>query len=381
MLTTAALGQQRLPLHKLHQRYAAKMTPFAGYEMPVSYGPGVLKEHLHTRASASLFDVSHMGQFLICPRSGSTLTDVALALESVMPIDLLSLRAGRQRYGFLTTENGGIADDLVIANLGGCFLVIVNAARKAQDEAYLRKRLMQHCHIQPLTDRVLLALQGPCAGVVLAELAPAVTRMRFMDAAEYSIGGVSCWVMRSGYTGEDGFELSLSIDVAADLAQRLLMSPHVRFAGLGARDSLRLEAGLCLYGYDLDHNTTPVQAALEWAISASRRTGGARIGGFPGASIILAELRHGVPMRRVGLRAEKRPVRAPAALYLDKTSRTPVGRVTSAAFGPSLNAPVAMGYVHAELSGAGTRLCAEVRNERLAVTAADLPFIPHRYLR
>jgi aminomethyltransferase len=247
MLAAAASSLQRLPLHELHQHHGAKMAPFARYEMPVSYGPGVLKEHLHTRARASLFDVSHMGQLLIWPRSGATMTDVALALESVMPIDLLSLKTGRQRYGFLTTDLGGISDDLMVANLDGCYLVVVNAACKVTDEAYLRERLNPHCHIEALADRALLALQGPRAGDVLAELAPGVVRMRFMDAAEHLIQGVACWVTRSGYTGEDGFEISVPIEAAHSLAARLLMNGHVGLAGLGARDSLRLEAGLCLW--------------------------------------------------------------------------------------------------------------------------------------
>jgi aminomethyltransferase len=378
MLGAPTSGLRRLALHELHRRCDAKMALFAGYEMPISYGPGVLKEHLHTRAHASLFDVSHMGQLLIWPRSGATMTDVALALESVMPIDLLSLKAGRQRYGFLTTDVGGISDDLMIANLGWCFFVVVNAARKGEDQAYLSERLGTNCSVEALADRVLLALQGPRAGQVLAELAPGVSRMRFMDAAEHAIGGATCSVMRSGYTGEDGFEISISGNSATDLVERLLRSDHVRLAGLGARDSLRLEAGLCLYGVDLDRTTTPVQAALEWAIPSSRRAGGGRSGGFPGAPIILAEMKHGASMRRVGLRAEKRPVRAPAELYSDET---PVGRVTSGAFGPSLNAPVAMGYVPAMLANPGTRLSAAVRDQRFAVTVAQLPFVPHRYLR
>ena len=381
MLAAVPSNLLRLPLHELHTRHGAKFMPFAHYEMPVNYRAGVLKEHVHTRASASLFDVSHMGQILICSRGHSTMHDVALALQSIMPIDVLSLKDGRQRYGFLTTETGGIRDDLMVVNLGRQFLLIVNASCKAEDEAYLSERISKYGQVQALADRVLLALQGPRAAEVLADLTPDIARLRFMDAAEFALQGVPCWVTRSGYTGEDGFEISVPTKAAMSLAERLLTSPHVRLAGLGARDSLRLEAGLCLYGADIDLDTTPVQAALEWAIPAARRTGGARAGGFPGADIILTQLEQGAPDRRVGLSSDQRPVRASTPLFLDEASDVPCGRVTSGGFGPSLHSPVAMGYVPSTQAKPGTRLWAQVRGQRFAVTVARLPFIAHRYQR
>jgi aminomethyltransferase len=381
MLAAGVPELRRLPLHELHAHHEARMIPFAHYQMPVSYRHGVLKEHLHTRACASLFDVSHMGQILLRPRDHSTMHDVALALQSIMPIDVVSLKHGRQRYGFLTTDSGGIRDDLMIANLGPQFLLIVNASCKAEDEAYISERVSRYTQVQSLSDRVLLALQGPRAAEVLIKWAPEIAHLRFMDAAEISVDSVACWVMRSGYTGEDGFEISVPIEAAMSFARRLLANPLVKLAGLGARDSLRLEAGLCLHGADIDVNITPVQAALEWVIPPARRAGGPRAGGFPGADIVLAQLRHGAPTRRVGLRSEHRPVRAPAALFLDETSDLSVGRVTSGGFGPSLNSPIAMGYVSSAHTKPDTHLWADVRGHRYAVTVAELPFVVHRYQR
>jgi aminomethyltransferase len=380
MLNASTATLRHLPLHAWHVGHGARMAPFANYEMPVSYSEGILKEHLHTRTAASLFDVSHMGQIVLRPRGG-TMRDLALALETLLPIDVLSLKAGRQRYGFLTTEAGGIRDDLMIANLGRCFLLIINAGGKDDNDVYLRQRLAPYRFIQSAAPRVLLALQGPRAADALAELAPGVADMRFMDAAEQRMLGVACWVMRSGYTGEDGFEISVPLDTAQRVVDNLLRSPHVRLAGLGARDSLRLEAGLCLHGADIDRNTTPVQAALEWAIPSTRRAGGARPGGFPGAERVLAQLLDGSPERRVGLRSEQRPVRAPSALFPNEGSEQAIGRVTSGGFGPSLRAPIAMGYVPTSFAAAGTRLIAQVRDQRIPVTVTSLPFIPHRYRR
>src|SRR6266404_1097277 len=291
---------ERLPLHAFHVSQRARMAPFAGYEMPIQYSAGTLQEHLHTRAAAGLFDVSHMGQVVLRPRSGNIL-DACRALECLVPADLVSLAPGRQRYTFLTTESAGIRDDLMVANLGESLFLVVNAACKAADEAHLRARLSDVCEITSLSGRVLLALQGPQACAVLAELVPTAAQMRFMDVDVFTITGGTCVIARSDYTGEDGFEISVPAEAAGSVAERLVINPQVKLVGLGARDSLRLEAGLCLYGNDIDSETTPVEAALEWAIQRSRRTGGSRPGGFPGAEIILGQLERGVARQRVGL--------------------------------------------------------------------------------
>jgi aminomethyltransferase len=356
------------------------MVQFAGYEMPIHYVAGILQEHLHTRAAASLFDVSHMGQILLHPRSGNIL-DAARALETLVPADIVTLPIGRQRYTFLTTESGGIRDDLMVANLGDHLFLVVNAACKTTDEAYLRDRLSGLCHITSMSDRTLLALQGPQSCAALAELVPSVTRMRFMDAGVHMIADTPGVITRSGYTGEDGFEISVSVEAVNFVAEQLVSNPLVRLAGLGARDSLRLEAGLCLYGNDIDTGTSPVEAALEWAIQRSRREGGARAGGFPGSGLILAQLEDGADRRRVGLQSSSRPVRADALLFPDDKSGTAIGRVTSGGFGPSVGGPVAMGYVPISMARAGTRLYAEVRGERHILTVVDLPFAPHKYQR
>ncbi|MDR3462635.1 MAG: glycine cleavage system aminomethyltransferase GcvT [Beijerinckiaceae bacterium] len=370
----------RTPLYGLHLRLGAKMVPFAGYEMPLQYPAGVLKEHLHTRAASGLFDTSHMGQIEITARSGDP-RDAARALEALLPIDVLGLEVGRQRYGFLTNETGGILDDLMVVNLGARLIIVVNAACKAADEALLRTQLERDCGVRVLP-RALLALQGPASGAVLARLAPEVEAMRFMDAREVILLGEPCLVTRSGYTGEDGFEISVSSEGAEALAERLLHDPAVLPVGLGARDSLRLEAGLCLYGLDIDETTTPVEGSLVWAISPVRRRGGSREGGFPGAARILEQITRGAPRRRVGLRPEGRaPVRAGAALYASETAGEPVGVVTSGGFGPSLQAPVAMGYVPTVLAEVGHRLFAEVRGQRLALNVVALPFIPAGFKR
>jgi aminomethyltransferase len=372
---------QQTPLFALHIELGGRMVPFAGYEMPVQFPPGILKEHLHTRSAAGLFDVSHMGQIVLRPRSGS-IRDASLALESLAPVDVLGLGEGRQRYAFFTSESGGILDDFMVANRGDHLALIVNAARKAADEAHLRERLAAACHVEPQPDRALLALQGPQAETVLSDLAPAAASMRFMDVRTLSLAGNACEVSRSGYTGEDGFEISVPASQAEELARALLRNPAVAPVGLGARDSLRLEAGLCLYGSDVDTTTTPVEANLAWAMQKSRRTGGERQGGFPGATIILEQLANGASRRRVGLRPlERAPVRGGAVLYRSESDTTPIGTVTSGGFGPSVNAPVAMGYLAREHAATGTRVFAEVRGKRMAVEVGDLPFIPHRYKR
>src|SRR5450432_1186801 len=300
---------KRTPLHGMHVASGGKMVPFAGYDMPVQYPTGVLREHLHTRSDAGLFDVSHMGQIALRPKSGR-LEDAALALERLVPQDIAGVPPGRQRYAQFTNDEGGILDDLLVANFGNHLFVVVNAACKAADEAHLRANLSETCVIEPLADRALIALQGPKACSVLAKFCAEAPAMRFMDAGPRRVASIDCFVSRSGYTGEDGFEISVPAEQAEALATALLASSDVLPIGLGARDSLRLEAGLCLYGHDIATTTTPVEAALEWSIQKSRRLGGARAGGFPGAEKILAQLEGGAPRRRVGLRPEGRaPVR------------------------------------------------------------------------
>ncbi|MCO5129606.1 MAG: glycine cleavage system aminomethyltransferase GcvT [Xanthobacteraceae bacterium] len=371
----------RTPLHALHLARGGKMVPFAGYEMPVQYPAGVLKEHLHTRASAGLFDVSHMGQIALRPKSGKV-EDAALALERLVPQDIVAVPPGRQRYAQFTNAAGGILDDLMVANFGDHLFLVVNAACKAEDEALLRNALDGECVIEVLADRALIALQGPKAVEVLGRLSPGIAAMRFMDAGPREVMGLACFVSRSGYTGEDGFEISVPAADAAALAEALLADPAVAPIGLGARDSLRLEAGLCLYGHDIDAATTPVEGDLVWSIQKSRRNGGARAGGFPGADAILPQIERGASRKRVGLKPEGRaPVRDGAALYADAEARDAIGAVTSGGFGPSLNAPIAMGYLPIPHVAAGTRVFAQVRGQRLPMTVTALPFVPHSYQR
>jgi aminomethyltransferase len=371
----------RTPLHALHLARGGKMVAFAGYDMPVQYSMGVLKEHLHTRASAGLFDVSHMGQIALRPKSGKV-EDAALALERLVPQDIVAVPQGRQRYAQFTDAAGGILDDLMVANFGDHLFLVVNAACKTEDEALLRKELAGDCVIEVLADRALLALQGPKAVAVLDRLSPGVAQMRFMDAGPRTVMGLDCFVSRSGYTGEDGFEISVPAADAEALANALLADAAVAPIGLGARDSLRLEAGLCLYGHDIDTTTTPVEGDLVWSIQKSRRNGGARAGGFPGANTVLSQIDSGTARKRVGLRPEGRaPVRDGAALYADTEAREPIGSVTSGGFGPSLNGPIAMGYLPISHITAGTRIFAEVRGQRLPMTVTALPFVPHSYKR
>jgi aminomethyltransferase len=368
----------RLGLHDLHVSLGGKMVPFAGYDMPVQYSAGVMKEHLHTRTAAGLFDVSHMGQVILRPKA--SYQDTALAFESLMPVDVLGVAEGRQRYGIFTNETGGILDDLMFANRGDHIFVVVNAACKGADIAHMTAHLSGVCDVVPVTERGLLALQGPQAEAALARLVPQVAAMRFMDVAILPWGGVDLWISRSGYTGEDGFEISVPDAQAEALARALLDQPEVMPIGLGARDSLRLEAGLCLYGHDIDTTTSPVEAGLVWAIQKARKSGGARVGGFPGAARILDELASGPQRVRVGLRPEGRaPMREGTALFAP--DGTPVGEVTSGGFGPSVEAPIAMGYVAASHAETGTALEGEVRGKRLPLTVCAMPFHPTTYKR
>ncbi len=361
-------------LHDLHVEAGARMVPFAGYAMPVQYPLGIVKEHLHTRRAAGLFDVSHMGQVKLHGESS------AAAMESLVPVDLIGLPEMKQRYALFTNERGGIMDDLMVTNAGDHLFVVVNAACKEQDIAHMRTHIGEACEIEVLEDRALLALQGPEAGAVMKRLAPETEEMVFMTAATIDIDGIDCFVTRSGYTGEDGFEISVANEDAERLARTLLVQAEVEWVGLGARDSLRLEAGLCLYGHDLDENTTPVEASLLWALSKPRRADGERPGGYPGAEVILKQIAEGVARKRVGLKPEGRmPVREGARLF--DPDGNEVGIVTSGGFGPSVDGPVAMGYVQTALAQPETALQAEVRGKRVPIHVAKLPFVEQRYYR
>ena len=372
----------RTPLHALHVSLGARMVPFAGYEMPLQYPAGILTEHLHTRARAGLFDVSHMGQIRLRPRSG-LVADAALALERLVPADIVSIAPGRQRYTLFTDPQGGILDDLMVANLGDHLLLVVNAACKQTDLLHLRAHLSDACTVEPMFERGLVALQGPGAEAALAALAPEAAAMNFMDVRPLDVAGVSCMVSRSGYTGEDGYELGIPQTDVVRVAEALLAQPGVLPIGLGARDSLRLEAGLCLYGTDLDAGTSPAEAALEWSIQKSRRAGGVRAGGFPGADRVLAELGSGAGRRRVGLLPEGRaPLRGGTRLFASEDFNAPsIGTVRSGAFGPTLNAPMAMAMVETGHSADGTLLVAELRGRPVPVRVAPLPFVTPGYKR
>ena len=365
----------RTPLYNLHVELGAKMVPFAGYEMPVQYPKGIIQEHNHTRTQAGLFDVSHMGQVRL---SGP---DAAAALETLVPVDIVDLPAGSQRYALFTNEQGGILDDLMVANSGDSLFVVVNAACKQQDIAHMQARLSNRCQVEELADRALLAIQGPAAAAVMTRLAPETGKMIFMAHGSVTLVGAPCFISRSGYTGEDGYEISVPADKAMELARLLLAQPEVAPIGLGARDSLRLEAGLCLYGHDIDTTTTPVEANLSWAIQKPRRRGGAREGGFPGAGRILRELAEGPARLRVGLRPEGRaPMREGTEFYATAEGGVPIGRVTSGGFGPSIEAPMAMAYLPATLK-AGDTVYGDVRGKRMPATIVALPFQPTNYKR
>ena len=372
---------KRTVLYDLHVELGARMVPFAGYEMPVQYPPGVLKEHLHTRAAAGLFDVSHMGQVIVRPLS-NRIEDAAASLETLLPVDVIGLKEGRQRYGLFTAPDGGILDDLMFANRGDHFLVVVNAACKENDIAHMRAHLTGACAVEEVIDRALIALQGPAAEPVLDALAPGAAALRFMDVTTLVWEGTEIWVSRSGYTGEDGFEISVPEEKAVAFARALLAAEPVAPIGLGARDSLRLEAGLCLYGHDIDRDSSPVEGALEWAIQKVRRQDGARAGGFPGSKRILQELALGTASRRVGLLPEGRaPMREGVQLFAEAEGGDAIGHVTSGGFGPSLGAPVAMGYLPMGHCETNTVVYGEVRGRRLPVRVADMPFHPTTYKR
>jgi aminomethyltransferase len=365
------------PLNALHLELGARMVPFAGYSMPVQYPAGLMAEHVHTRTAAGLFDVSHMGQLkLVGP-------DAAAAFETLVPVDVIDLPVGKQRYGLLLTDEGTIIDDLMFFNQGnGTLFVIVNGACKVGDIAHIQARIGQRCEVQPMPDQALLALQGPQAVTALARLAPGIEQLVFMTGGSYTIAGCDCFVTRSGYTGEDGFEISVPAAQAETLARALLAQPEVKPIGLGARNSLRLEAGLCLYGNDIDTTTTPPEAALNWAIQKVRRTGGARAGGFPGADKVLAQIDNpaSLPRKRVGLVAlERVPVREHTELQ--STDGQKIGEVTSGLLGPTVNEPVAMGYVTPAFAAIGTRVNAIVRGKAVPMEVRAMPFVPANYFR
>jgi aminomethyltransferase len=372
---------QQTPLHALHLELGARMVPFAGYAMPVQYPAGLMAEHRQCREAAALFDVSHMGQLrLIGP-------DASAALETLVPVDVIDLAPGKQRYAFFTNDQGGLLDDLMItrppaadaADFGDLF-VVVNAGCKDNDIAHLRQHIGRRCEVLPLPDRALLALQGPQAAQALARLNAGIASLTFMTGGAFTLAGSRCFVTRSGYTGEDGFEISVPAGQAIALVRELLAQPEVKPAGLGARDTLRLEGGMCLYGHDIDTTTTPVEAGLTWAIQKVRRAGGARAGGYPGAAVIDAQLASGPTRKRVGLVGlERAPVREGTPVVT--ADGTALGTVTSGTLGPTVNQPVAMAYLPTAYTAPGTEVHAEVRGKRLPMRVAAMPFAPHRYHR
>ncbi|MEX8496646.1 MAG: glycine cleavage system aminomethyltransferase GcvT [Leptothrix ochracea] len=381
------------PLHALHRELGARMVPFAGYDMPVQYPAGILAEHRQCRSAAALFDVSHMGQVRLVG------ADAAAALETLVPVDVLGLGAGKQRYAFFTNEQGGLLDDLMItrppmdahgdavAAFGDLFLV-VNAGCKAADIAHLQSNLGDNgqtrghhrCQVIPMPERALLALQGPQAAMALARLNPGVNALTFMTGAVFTLAGATCFVTRSGYTGEDGFEISVPAEAAEALARALLSQPEVEPAGLGARDTLRLEAGLCLYGHDIDSQTSPVEAGLNWAMQKVRRPDGARAGGYPGADVLAQQWRDGATRKRVGLIGlERLPVREGAVLFNPEGQS--IGRVTSGTVSPTLGHPIAMAWIDSRYATVGSAVLAEVRGKRTPMQVSAMPFVPQRYFR
>ena len=377
---TSATPLLRTPLHALHDKLGARMVPFAGYSMPVQYPGGLMSEHRHCRESASLFDVSHMGQLRLVGE------DAAAALESLVPVDIIGLGAGKQRYAFFTNPSGGLLDDLMVVRaepgttgFGDLFL-IVNAGCKDADIKHLQTHIGHRCRIVAMPERALLALQGPKAVDALARLNAGVQQLVFMTGSVFELAGAPCFVTRSGYTGEDGFEISVPAEDATALAQALLNQPEVKPAGLGARDTLRLEAGMCLYGHDIDETTSPIEAALNWAIQKVRRPGGERAGGYPGAAVIEAHLGGSAPSKRVGLVGlERVPVREGTPLF-DGHGHA-LGKVTSGTLGPTVDRCIAMAYLPINHALPSHEVHAEVRGKRYPMRVTAMPFAPHRYKR
>jgi aminomethyltransferase len=370
---------RKTPLNALHREFGAKLTEFAGYEMPVQYRLGILGEHQHTRKKAGLFDVSHMGQVIL---SGQSYEETALALEKVLPMDVLGLEIGRQRYGFLTTDEGGILDDLMFSNRADHIFVVLNAACKDSDIKYLRSLLEPNISIKEIESRALIALQGPASEAVLGKYHPQIKNMKFMDVETLTIDGAECWISRSGYTGEDGFEISIPAEAAEPITRSILSNQNVEFIGLGARDSLRLEAGLCLYGHDIDQATTPVEASLTWAIQKARRSNGSRASGFIGSEIILKQLAGGTNKKRVGLLPQTRaPMREGVEIFATETSKEAIGKITSGGYGPTVGYPIAMGYINSEYANSEDDLFGELRGKRVPVKVSNLPFVPLNFKR
>ena len=370
---------RKTPLNGLHREFGAKLTEFAGYEMPVQYGLGILGEHQHTRKKAGLFDVSHMGQVIL---SGQSYEETALSLEKVLPMDVLGLEIGRQRYGFLTNDDGGILDDLMFSNRGDHIFVVLNAACKDSDIKYLRSLLEPNISIKEIENRALIALQGPASEAVLGKYHPQIKNMKFMDVETLPIDGSECWISRSGYTGEDGFEISIPAEAAEPITRSILSNQNVEFIGLGARDSLRLEAGLCLYGHDIDQATTPVEASLTWAIQKARRSNGSRASGFIGSEIILKQLAGGTNKKRVGLLPQTRaPMREGVEIFATETSKEAIGKITSGGYGPTVGYPIAMGYINSEYANSEDDLFGELRGKRVPVKVSNLPFVPLNFKR
>jgi len=366
------------PLNSLHKNNDARMTAFAGYDMPLQYKNGIMSEHLHTRSHAGLFDVSHMGQIVL---RGNDFIHTAKALEKLIPMEVETLKFDRQRYGFFTTSDGGILDDFMFSNRGDHIYMVVNASRKEDDIKHLRNNLEPlGISVINLENRALIALQGPASEKVLSEHSPEISKMRFMDVATVSIVGAECWVSRSGYTGEDGFEISIPIRAAEFVANTLLKNDSVKLIGLGARDSLRLEAGLCLYGQDIDATTSPIAANLKWAMHNSRLSGGHKEGSFPGASKILSEIKEGTNYKLVGfVPLGKAPIRTDTQLFDNGTSSVPIGRITSGLFSPTQKHPIALGYIKSEFLHLGNRVNAKVRGKLLEVEVTSLPFVKKNF--
>jgi len=368
----------RTPLHALHLELGARMVEFAGYEMPVTYPAGLMAEHKHCRESAALFDVSHMGQVRLADDGRGS--DAAKALESLVPVDVVDLPVGKQRYAVFTNESGGLLDDLMVTRRENDLLLVVNAGCKEADIRHLITHIGHRCHVQPLPERALLALQGPLAAQALGALNAEAATLPFMTARSLSLAGIECFVSRSGYTGEDGYEISVPADAAERLARILLALPQVKPAGLGARDTLRLEAGMCLYGHDIDTKTTPVEAGLSWAIQKVRRPGGARAGHYPGAAVIERQLTTGPTHKRVGLLGlERVPVREGTTI-VDAHGHK-LGHVTSGTLAPSVNQPIAMAYLAINHTQVHHEVLAEVRGKRVPMRVTPMPFVPHRYFR
>ncbi len=374
-----AQALRKTPLYDLHRDLGAKLTEFAGYEMPVQYGLGILSEHQHTRAKAGLFDVSHMGQVIL---RGRSYTETALALEKLLPTDVLGLEVGRQRYGLLTTNSGGILDDLMFSNRGDHIFIVLNAACKNSDIKHLKSLLEPEILVEEVLNRALIALQGPASETVLGELNPQVKNMKFMDVETLLVSGVECWISRSGYTGEDGFEISIPAADAEPVTRSILSNENVEFIGLGARDSLRLEAGLCLYGHDINQATTPVEASLTWAIQKVRRANGERAGGFIGSKIILKQLDEGTERKRVGFLPQTRaPMREGVEVFETERSKDTIGIITSGGYGPTVGHPVAMGYIDSKYAQNKNNLFGELRGKRVPVKVSKIPFVPLNFKR